>query len=419
MKKGHVYILATIFFTIFLDFFNLGLIYPIFSSLVFEGSGDLIPLASSEFYKNAIFGFLVAAFPFGQFLGAPAIGHLSDQYGRRKLLVFSLIGTVVTLFVCALSVIFANLYLLLLGRFLGGLMAGNMTLAYASLADFSSPEEKVKNFALIPLASGLGFASGPYLAGILANPDTHSLAGPALPFLFATVLALLNLTLVFWKFPETSSVKQKGKVMITNFALSVTKLGKAFQQVSLRPYLWILFLMISSNFVFVQFVGPFAIDRFNFNVTEVGYLYANIGIAVALGHTFLTRRLANRCSSEQALIWSLLSLAILIAILLFSNQAMILHVFTFFVMLACAVAYTNSMALVSNQANQEQQGEIMGVAVAIQSCAEFLPATILGLIAFISQAIPLLAAALLAGSAYLILRSLMNIHNKTPEKVSS
>lgn len=413
MKNG--LILAIILFTIFLDVFNLGLIYPIFTSLVFEGNGDLIPLDSSEFYKNALFGFLVAAFPFGQFLGAPAIGHLSDQYGRRKLLIFSLIGTIATLFMCTFSVIFSNLYVLLLGRFLGGLMAGNMTLAYASLADFSSQKEKVKNFALIPLASGLGFASGPYLAGILANPDFHALAGLALPFLVATLLALVNLILVFWRFPETSSIKKNGEV-IKSFVLSMTKLGKAFQQVSLRAYLWILFLMISSNLVFIQFVGSFAIDRFGFNVTEVGYLYANIGISVSLGHIFLTRRLANCCSSEQALIWSLLSLAILIAALLFSNQTMILHALTFFVMLACAVAYTNSMALVSNQTNQERQGEIMGIAVSIQSCAEFLPATILGLIAFISQALPLLVAALLAGSAYLILRTLMR---KVPEKVTS
>lgn len=413
MKKS--LILATIFFTIFLDFFNLGLIYPIFTSLIFEGNGNLIPLESSEFYKNATFGLLVASFPFGQFFGASVIGHLSDQYGRRKLLIFSLIGTVLTLFLCALSVIFANLYILFLGRFLGGLMAGNMTLAYASLADFSSQEEKVKNFALIPLATGLGFAGGPYLAGILANPDTHALAGPALPFLFATLLALVNLMLVFWRFPETSSMKQKEKV-IKSFVLGMTELGKAFQQVSVRPYLWILFLMISSNLVFVQFVGPFAIDRFGFDVTEVGYLYANIGIAVSLGHIFLTRRLANRCSSEQALTWSLLGLAALIATLLLSNQAVILHVLTFLVMLACAVAYTNSMTLVSNQASQEEQGKMMGIAVSIQNCAEFLPATMLGLIAFISQALPLLAAALLAGSAYLILRTLMS---KASEKVSS
>lgn len=284
-------------------------------------------------------------------------------------------------------------------------MAGNMTLAYASLADFSSDKDKIRNFALIPFAIGLGFSGGPYFAGILANPDTHALAGPAIPFLVATLLALLNVALVFWRFPETSSRIQQGKV-INSLALSMTRLGKALHETSLRPYFWILFLMISSNLVFVQFVGPFAIDRFGFNVTEVGYLYANIGIAVSLGHLFLTRTLSSRYSSEQVLKGSLFCLAILITALMFTYQTIVLHLLTFFVMLACAVAYTNSMALVSNQASQEKQGEMMGIAVSIQSAAEFLPAAALGLVAFISQILPLLAAALSAGSAFLILRTL-------------
>jgi len=271
-------LIATIFFTIFLDFFNLGLIYPIFAFLVFEENGGLISLDSSEFYKNAIFGVLVASFPFGQFFGAPVVGRLSDQYGRRKILMISLIGTMFTLLICTLGVFFLNLSIVLVGRFLGGLTAGNMTLAYASLADFSSQEEKVKNFALIPLAIGLGFAGGPYLAGILANPNTHSLAGPALPFLFAMMLTLVNWMLVFWIFPETSAMKERREAL-KSVLLNVTRLERAFQQTSLKPYLWILFLMISSNMVFAQFVGPFAIDQFDFNITQVGYLYANIGIA--------------------------------------------------------------------------------------------------------------------------------------------
>lgn len=398
-------ILAAIFFTIFLDFFNLGLIYPLFSAFVFEGNGELISVASSEFYKNAVFGLLIAAFPFGQFLGAPIIGQLSDQYGRRKLLVLSLIGTVATLLICTLGVHFSSLFVLLLGRFSGGLMAGNMTLAYASLADFSSQEEKVKNFALIPLATGTGFALGPYLAGILANPATHSFAGPTLPFIFATLLAGVNLILVLWKFPETFSPKQDQQ-QERNYFRSMTNLWRAFQQATLRPYLWILFLMISANFLFVQFVGPFAIERFHFDITAVGILYANIGISVALGHLFLTRRLANYLSCEQALIWSLVSLAGLLVLLLFSYHLLYLHIVTCLIMLACAVAYTNSMTLVSNQATQEQQGEIMGVAVSIQSCSEFLPATLLGLIAFLSQSIPLLVAALAAACSYLILHLL-------------
>lgn len=413
MKKN--LILASIFFTIFLDFFSLGLIYPLFTTLVFEGNGELLSVESSDFYKNFLFGLLIATFPFGQFLGAPVIGYLSDQYGRRRLLIFSLIGAVITLLFCALGVVLSNCSLLLLGRFCGGLMAGNMTLAYAALADFSSQEEKVRNFALVPLATGLGFALGPYLAGILADPNTHSLAGPVLPFFFAALLTVINLGLVFWKFPETSVLRHHDEKLIQSVVQSFVRIRIAFQERSLRPYLWILFLMISSNFLFVQFVGPLAIERFSFSVTEIGFLYANIGLSVALGHIFLTRRLANRFSCEQSLVGSLLSLATLLIVVILSNQFIALHLVTFSVMLACAVAYTNAMTLVSNQAKPEQQGQIMGVAVSIQSCAEFLPATILSLFAFISQAFPLFIAAVFAGSAVFILIALMK---KMPQEAS-
>jgi DHA1 family tetracycline resistance protein-like MFS transporter len=404
MKKHLV--LAIMLFTIFLDIFNLGLIYPIFTSLVFEGNGNLISVHSSEFYKNAIFGLMISLFPFGQFLGAPLIGQLSDYHGRRKLLMITLIGTAVTLLVCACGVLISSLLVLCLGRFIGGLMAGNMTLAYASLADFSSEEEKVKNFALIPLATGLGFALGPYLAGMLANPESHPIIGLALPFLLATLLCGLNFCLVYWKFPETF-IPKTGEIKIFNgMMLKMVNLGKAFREPALRAYLIVLFLMISANLVFIQFIGPFAIDRFHIGVTEVGYLYANIGISVSLGHLFLTRRLADSFSSEQALMWSLFVLGALLMGLPFSNHLMTLHILTFFIMLACAVAYTNSMALVSNQATKERQGEAMGVAVSVQSCSEFLPALTLSLIAAFSQAIPLIVAALFAFFSHLLLISL-------------
>lgn len=399
------FILTAILFTIFLDFFNLGMIYPIFTSLVFEGNGGLLSPNASDFLKNAIFGTLIAAFPFGQFLGAPVIGQLSDQYGRRKLLLLSLLGTAATLLICAAGVLFSSLSLLLFGRFIGGLMAGNMTLAYASLADFSSEKDKVKNFALIPLMTGLGFSLGPYIAGILANPDTHQLAGPALPFFIAVGLTLINLFLVSWKFPETFAPRQNSDLLRRYLSL-LSNFGRAFRSPSLRSYLAILFLMLSANLLFVQFVGPFAIDRLSIGVADVGLLYANIGIAVALGHLFLTRGLADRISSEKALAISLLFLGGLLIVLLFTHALIPLHVLTFCIMLACAVAYTNSMTLVSNAASLDQQGEIMGVAVSVQSCAEFLPAFLFGLMAGFSQSIPLAAAALFAVGGYLIISSM-------------
>jgi predicted MFS family arabinose efflux permease len=337
-------------------------------------------------------------------------------------------------------------------------MAGNMTIAYASLADLSSEKDKVKNFALIPLVIGAGFALGPTLAGMVAE------ISPAFPFIIAAFFSLLNLGLVAWKFPqvyprnlknrefdkqapqnsrlerativraqgvsEGENFEEKLTLSKTDFSSSlgiepeqvvrtkkrfyagIANISKAFYQNTLRPYFWVLFFMIASNLVFCQFIGPFAIEKFHINVMQVSYLYANIGISVALGHLFLTPRLSNHFSTQASLATSLLALAAFLVIVVFSWNLVILHLATIFVMLACAVAYTNAMALVSNQGGKEEQGEIMGIAVSVQSCAEFLPATIVGAIAALSQNISILMAALFAICSYLILFPLMK-HLKT------
>ncbi len=131
-----------------------------------------------------------------------------------------------------------------------------------------------------------------------------------------------------------------------------------------------------------------------------------MGLGAALGNLFLTRQLARFLSPEKALAWGLVSLAIFLIALIFSPNIIILHIFSFLVMLACTVGYTNAMALVSNLANNEKQGEMMGIAVSIQNCSEFLPAFLVGFVAAISENIPMLIAALFAISCYVILKRL-------------
>lgn len=310
------------------------------------------------------------------------------------------------LLLCGLGVYLSSFLLLFLGRFIGGLMAGNLTLAFAAIADMSEQEKKVRFFALIPFTMSAGFALGPFLAGILANPQIGSWSGPTIPFFAAALFSLINLLLVVKKFPKQAVIEKKERSIKQGIFSGLKNLSKIVLPTPERPLLWILFLMISSNFLFVQFLGPFASEKFHIDITELGYLYTNVGLGAALGNLFLTRWLAKHLSVKKALAGGLLSLAALLGLLPFPQDLITLHVLTFLIMLACAVAYTNAMALVSNHGNKDGQGETMGVAVSIQSCSEFLPAILIAIIAYESETIPMLVAALCALFSYLILRKL-------------
>jgi MFS transporter, DHA1 family, tetracycline resistance protein len=404
-NKNHL-ILSSLFLIIFFDYFSLGLIYPIFTSLVFLGNGGIIPLEASEFYKNATYSLLITLFPFAKFFGAPVLGKLSDQYGCRKLLIMSLVGTVVALMICTVGIFYSSLSALFFGRLVGGLIGGKTALIYAFIAKLSNSQQKVRNFALIQLASGIGFSSGPYISSLVSKSAYPLLVGPLFPFILAIVSGSIGLFLLFLILPKDSlelNITPSADSLFSN----LLHLWKAFNLASLRPYLLILFLMVSSNLVFIQFIGPFALESYNVNVETINYIYSYIGIAFAIGHLCFTRPLANYFSPERALLGSLTCMIIFLILLLMSTGSQALYVLTFLIMIACAVANTNAISLVSNQRSTEKQGEIMGIAVSIICCAEFLPALILGFGKSFSLSIPILGSTLSAFGSFLVLIRLL------------
>jgi len=109
------------------------------------------------------------------FVGAPILGDLSDQIGRKKVLLICLLGTACGFFICAIGIKYAIVSVLIVGRGLGGLMAGCMPIAQAAIIDISTPENKLKNISSITLALCLGFAIGPMVGGYFSNHRCFSL----------------------------------------------------------------------------------------------------------------------------------------------------------------------------------------------------------------------------------------------------
>jgi len=223
----------------FIDLMGIGLVYPMFASMLYQGNCLLLPVDTSETARGACLGILLATMPLTQFFSAPLLGSLSDQKGRRKVLIPSLAVGIVGYVIAIAAVSIENLALLLLSRIAIGISAGTASVVGAALADISTPEEKAKNFGLLNMAGGLGFTIGPFLGGLLSSLSFWHIEGYALPFALAGFVTFLNLILVIIFFDETYAPKSQHRLSLS---LAFLNIQKAFQLQKLRAVFGAVFL---------------------------------------------------------------------------------------------------------------------------------------------------------------------------------
>src|SRR3989338_10517203 len=131
---------------------GIGIMIPVLAPLMLDAGGALVPLDWTTADRSIALGFLVAMYPLAQFFGAPILGALSDRYGRKKLLIASLIGTFTGYLLFATGLLTQQLWLLYFSRALDGFTGGNVCVANSAIADMSTNENRAKNFGLIGMA---------------------------------------------------------------------------------------------------------------------------------------------------------------------------------------------------------------------------------------------------------------------------
>ncbi len=398
--------LPIIIFTIFLDLVGFGILIPILPLLLANPLSQyfLLPKGMSLSEGYIILGYLIASYPLAQFVATPILGQLSDKYGRKKLLAFSLAGTVISRTLFAIGIISKNLPLLFVSRLFDGITGGNLSVAQASIADITTPENRTKNFGLIGAAFGIGFVVGPYLGGKLSDPNVVSWFNAATPFWFAAILSLLNLILVFFFFPETLQKFQQ--TLQINWSKSLLNIAHAYTFDGIRAMFATNFLFLAGFTFFTSFFSIFLIQRFHFNQGNIGDFFSYVGIWIAFTQAFITRNIAKVFPEARVLDISILGSGL--AILLFfwpSVWWQLLLVAPFFAIFN-GLTQANMTALISRSVDPTMQGEILGVNASIQALAQSIPPILSGYIAAqLTPESPIFVAAvtiLLAGATFLI-----------------
>jgi MFS transporter, DHA1 family, tetracycline resistance protein len=367
--------------SIFIDGIGFGIMLPILPQLLTNPTSPhfLLSPGTSLSTGFVLMGVLSSVFPLMQFFATPVLGQLSDRYGRRPVLIASLFFTAVSYTVFSLAILNHNLPLLFLSRAIAGATSSSFVAAQAVIADTTPPKDRTKAFGLSTGMLGLGaFIFGPLLGGVLSSPSLVSWFTATTPFWFAAIASTVNAIGIMVFLTETNSNIRKGPLM---FARSLKMLARAFVRPQLRPLFLTSFCLSAGASFLTSFYAVFLVHQFGFSETETGWFIGYTGIWMVVTQVFTTRFVAKRFREAAVLRFTLLAVAIAIAMYgLVNHSRWPLYLIAPFVSTFNNLAVTNLAGLISRSARPEEQGEVMGISASLRGLAMTFPPLTAGLI---------------------------------------
>jgi DHA1 family tetracycline resistance protein-like MFS transporter len=267
--------LLVIFVTVFIDLLGFGIVIPV---LPFYAEGTRFNATPRTV------GLLFASYSVMQLIFSPVLGRLSDKYGRRPVLLLSLLGTSLGFLILGLA---NTLLLLFVGRIIDGISGGNISTAQAYIADITTKENRAQGMGLIGAAFGLGFVFGPAIGGLLSP------WGIKVPFLFAGGLAFANAILLYFTLPETVTKDHPARVSAAR-GRGWAQLVHSLMQPRLGFVLVIYFLFIVAFSIMTTSFSLYTMFRFGYDARHNGYLFAYVGVIAVIIQGGLIGRLVKR-----------------------------------------------------------------------------------------------------------------------------
>ncbi len=368
--------------TVFIDITGFGLILP------------LLPFWAEHLGAGPVgVTMILTAYALAQFLFTPLLGSLSDRYGRRPVILLSLLIEALAFAWTALA---GSLPLLLAARFIGGLGASNMGSAQAVVADVTPPEGRARGMGLIGASIGLGFVVGPALGGLLAP------LGATLPFWVAMGVALANALLVLAFLPETHQrPSPEAQAREPQTAVAAARrwrvLFAGWQRTLRQPAvarLVAINLLFTLAFTAMEAIFPLFSQRvFGWTAQQNGYIFTYVGVVIVIMQGGLVGQLVKRWGEHRLLIGGLALLAAGLALLPVSTRLATLLVALGLLSAGDGAATPTSSALLSFASPADAQGETLGLAQGVGGLGRIAGPLLAGALFTLGIGVPFIAGA--------------------------
>jgi DHA1 family tetracycline resistance protein-like MFS transporter len=348
---------AFIMITGFLNLAGIGLIAPVAPAM----AGQYVPPENVDFTTAA----LVAAYSFFQFLSVPTLGALSDRFGRRPIMLFSLLGSAVGYFIFGIG---GALWILYLGRIIDGVTGGNLATIYAYAADITEPQKRTQFFGKLGAISGMGFIVGPAIGGFI-----YRLTGSnAAPLYFAGFITIINAIWGYFVMPESLTPERRADEISLARLNPLTQLINVFKLPQLRllllgTFLWTFaFSMLQAN------VASFTQTQLNWKPDDTSLLFFMIGFIQIVMQGIVIPRLLPLFGEARISVAGLVILTVgfvVLSLLTFTRNPALAFVGIFFSAVGNGLVIPSVTGLLSQSAGAREQGRVQGGSQSVQALA--------------------------------------------------
>lgn len=361
--------MSFILVTVLLDMMAIGLIIPVLPHIV----GTFTATPDDQAWW---FGTVALAFGAANFIGSPILGALSDRYGRRPVLLLGIAGLAVSFFVTAAA---TALWVLVAVRLFSGAMQANVSVAQAYVADITPAGDRARRFGLLGAMFGIGFILGPVMGGLLGSIDVH------LPFFAAGALAIVNVLYGYFVLPESlpperrRALAWRGAHPLAAMRTLARNPGIGWLAVAIALGALAQFMLHSSWVLYTYF-------KFGWGPAEVGWSLFAVGGMTALVQGLLLKHLLKRLSPQRLAAWGMAMGALTYLAFGAVSEGWMMYVVIVAGTLLGGGAQAAMQSIVSNAADAQRQGEVMGAVASVNSLmAVFAPAAAGPLLILISH----------------------------------